>query len=468
MTVPVAATAATESRSRLSVIIVFGAVVFCYAALEAMRGPALPVIQQGVGASAASVAWVFTGMELTAAVSLPLVSRLADLRGRKRLFLIVLTIVIAGTAVSATATSIVVLALGQVLQGVGSGFVPLALGMFTDTNPAAEAKSGTGLVIGMTALGAIAGLILAGPLLAVLSYHWLFWLPLCGLVLVWVLAVFLLPSGGSRGAGRVDWWGAVLLGTALAAVLLGMTMAPEWGWTSPGFLVLVALGVLLLAGFVARELRVEAPLVDLRLGGRAMLATCVVAFAVGWATITTYLTIPVIVTAPPEAGYGLGAATTVVGLLVLPIGVVAAVTAPFTGRLERALGAKRLMVLSCVPIAMSSAIMLIGRHDAVLLALAAGVMGLGLGVGLTQATNVVVSAAPRDRVASASGFLMIVRAVGNTLGAQITGSLLAGATVVGTRSPTWSMLTTVLLVATALGLVATVAAVALPRRVTAV
>lgn len=82
-----------------------------------------------------------------------------------------------------------------------------------------------------------------------------------------------------------------------------------------------------------------------------MLVTCVVAFAVGWATMTTYLTVPTIVTASPAAGYGLDSTTATVGLLIVPFGVVAAATAPLAGALERALGAKLLMVLSCLPCA---------------------------------------------------------------------------------------------------------------------
>lgn len=467
MATSVAPTTVRAPRAPTAVIVVLGAVVFIYAVLEAMRVPALPLIQQGVGASTASVVWVFTGMELAAAVSLPLISRLADIRDKKKLFMVVLASVVVGIFVSGVANSILVLAIGQILQGVGSGFVPLALGMLKEAGLGARAKSGTGLVIGMTALGFIGGLVLVGPVVATLSYHWIFWFPLCGMVLVGVLAVLVLPSTEVRADGRVDWAGAVVLGSALIAVLLGLTKAPSWGWTSPGFLALVAAGTLLLVAFVLLELRLEQPLVDLRIGGRALLVTCVVAFAVGWATITTYLTVPTIVTAPPTAGYGLGATTTTVGLLVVPFGVVAAATAPLTGLLERAVGAKVLMVLSCVPIAASSVIVMLGRHDAVLLAVASAVMGLGMGVGLTQAMNIVATSVPAERMASATGLAMIVRAVGNTLGAQIAGSMLAASIVAGTSLPTWSTLMVVLVFATVIGVLAMVISFALPRQITA-
>lgn len=454
----------TRPRTGFPTTAVLGGVVLVLSLLESMLVPALPLIEHGVGASAASITWVFTGLLLSGSVCTPLIGRLADIHNKKTVFLVVCGVVAVGVLLSAVATSIVVLAIGQILQGAGLGFAPLAIGILGDTQSPEKARTGNGLIIGMSALGSVAGLLLSGPLLTVLPYNWLYWLPLAALVILGIVAVPVLPSTPAGGLGTVDWMGAVLLSTGLFAVLIALTEAPTWGWSSMPFLGLVALGVVLLAGFAMVELKIEQPLVDLRAGGKAVIVTCVVAFAVGWAVYAVYLSLPTIVAAPPVTGYGLGATPTTSGLLLLPLGVFGAVSAVLTGRLERILGSKTLMVLSCLPIVASSAILFLARHDGTVLALASALAGLGIGVGLTQAMNIVASSVPIERLASASGFLLVLRQVGGTLGAQVSGSVLASDLIPRTPLPTWFSFGAIFWISTVVGLAAIAASLALPRR----
>ncbi|RZQ64595.1 MFS transporter [Amycolatopsis suaedae] len=438
-------------------------VVLIYTVLESMLAPALPLIQAGVDASAASIAWVFTGPGLAAAVCTPLISRLADVHDKKKVFFGVLAVVVAGVVLAGAATSVLVLAVGQTLQGAGLGFVPLALGILRDSQDQATARNGNGLVIGLSGFGVVAGLLLAGPLLTVLPYRWLYWIPLAVLLLIGAVAFRLLPAMAPADRGSVDWAGAGLLGTGLLALLIGVTMAPTWGWGSVAFLALEAGAVACLVLFVVVERRVDQPLVDFRVGGRAVLVTCGVAFTVGWSTVTTSLTMPTIVAAPPAVGYGLGSDAATAGLLLVPLGVVAMVAASLTGRLERIVGSRPLMVLSCLPIVAAVAAMFAGRHDAWVLALSSGLMGLGTGIGLTQAMNVVAESVPARRVTSVSGLVLVIRAVGGTLGAQVAGSLLGSDTVAGTPLPTWPAFSLVFLVGTVVAIAAAATAFTLPR-----
>ncbi|MBN6038518.1 MFS transporter [Amycolatopsis sp. 195334CR] len=452
-------------KSGASATAVLGLVILVYTVLESMLVPALPLIQDGVGASASSITWVFTGLLLSGTVATPLVGRLADIYDKKAVFLVVLGIVAVGTLLGAVATSIVVLAIGQVLQGAGLGLVPLSLGILRDTQPAARARIGNGLVVGMSGLGSVIGLLLAGPLLTALPYNWLYWLPLAALVLLGAAAVPVLPAARPpTGDVRVDWVGAALLSGGLLAVLIGLTQSPSWGWWSAEFLSLGAAGLTLLAVFVVVELKVRQPLIDLRSGGRSVIITCVVAFAVGWATYAVFLSLPTIVAAPPSTGYGLGDTPSTAGLLLIPLGVVAAASAPLAGLLERVLGAKMVLVLSCLPIVASAAVLFLARHEGVVLAFASGLAGLGIGIGLTQAMNIVSSAVPAERMASASGLLLVVRSIGATVGVQVSGSVLASDPVPGTALPTWSSFSAVFLMATVVGVGAVIAGAALPGR----
>ena len=163
-----------EPRLTLAVLAL---AIFSYSALETMLAPALPLIQQAVGASTPAIAWVFTGVLLSGAVSIPVISRLADTRDKRGVLLGVLIVVCAGTLVAALATSVAVLIVGQLLQGTGLGLVPLGVGIVRDTQPPARVRSANGLIIGVAALGSAVGLLVAGPIVARIPYTWLFWFP---------------------------------------------------------------------------------------------------------------------------------------------------------------------------------------------------------------------------------------------------------------------------------------------------
>ncbi|ALG08361.1 MFS transporter [Kibdelosporangium phytohabitans] len=445
-------------------LIVLGGVTFVYSTLEAMLAPALPLIQAGVGGTPSSIAWVFTGLLLSAAVCTPLISRLGDLYDKKKLFIAVLAAVALGTALAGLATSVPVLAIGQMLQGAGLGLTPLSIGLMREALPEERTKSGNAMIIGTSSLGVVAGPLLAGPLTSVMSYRWLFFLPFILLVVLIAVAFRVLPTTTATAHGNVDWLGAVLLSGGLLALLLGLTLAPAWGWTSAGFIAMAVGALALLAAFVMTRRRLANPLVDLRVRGRTVLVVCMVSFAVGWAVFATYIALPTIAAAPVATGYGLESNATVTGWILVPSGVLAGISAFVVRPLERLLGAKALMALSCVPILAAPGVLLLDRPSLGLLVTSAALMGLGIGLGLTQAMNLVVSSVPADRVTSVTGLMFVVRAIGGTLGAQVGGSTLASDVIPSTALPTWSAFTTLLTITVVIGLFAVLVTAALPRK----
>ncbi|USX52822.1 MFS transporter [Lentzea sp. HUAS12] len=223
MSTEVAIERTPTTRNNLAAVVVLCVAGLTYATLEGMVAPALPILQQAVGASPAAIAWVFTGLLLTGTVSVPLVGRLSDVYGPKRVLLGVLVITSLGVVCAALADSIVLLALGQSLQGVGVGFVPLSITALSRLR-AGSGKGGVGLVIAMAGLGTIAGGLLAGPLLAALSYRFIYWIPLGVLVLTGLAMVLVLPDARPESRQRIDWAGAALLAGGLVSLLLGVTM----------------------------------------------------------------------------------------------------------------------------------------------------------------------------------------------------------------------------------------------------
>lgn len=430
----------TSRRSRAGAVVLLGVVVLSYTTLENMLAPALPLMQQALGASPAEIAWVFTGLLLAGTVSVPLIGRLADVHDPRRVLLVVLAIVAAGVALAAAASSIVVLAIGQVLQGAGLGFVPLCMVMLRNLRSGASMASSVGLIMGAGGLGTIFGGLLAGPILAVLPYQFLYWIPLGVLVLCWALVLVLLPAMSPQAEsahGRIDWLGAGLLAGGLLALLLGVTLIASLGWGVPVVLGLIVAAVVLLGAFAVVELRTTDPLVDLRVGGRRMTVIYAVGFASGWAAASTMVTLPMIVAGPAETGYGLGEPPLTTGLLYMVVGTVSAGSSFLVGPLERLVGAKPLLVLSCLPILVAPVVPLVAGPGLVQLVIVSAAVGIGSGLGFTQAMNLVMAAVPAARVGSATGATGVVRAVAATLGAQVTGSILTLTVLPGQQQPAW-------------------------------
>jgi MFS family permease len=438
-------------------------VALTYSTLEGMVAPALPILQQAVGASPAAIAWVFTGLLLSGTVAAPLIGRLADVYGPKRVLLAVLALVALGTLLAGLAGSMVVLALGQALQGFGLGFVPLSIAILSGMRRGSSGKGSVGLIIGMSGFGTVAGGLLAGPLLTVLPYRFIYWIPLGVLALTGLLVTWVLPATASSTQRRIDWAGATLLSGGLVALLLGITFVPTAGWSSALVLLLLAGAVVLLASFFVVERRTAQPLVDLRVGGRSMVVTYIIGFATGWAGAATFVLLPLIVAAPTASGYGLGESPLTTGALLTVFGLLGAAAAPLAAPLERLIGTRLVLVLSCLPLVAAPVVLLFGHPGFPRLVVVAGLIGLGSGLGFSQAMNVVVGAVPVARLGSASSTVYVVRGVGSTLGAQVTGSLLTLTILPGLGVSAWSGFLIALSTATVIAVVASLSAGSLPR-----
>jgi MFS family permease len=439
--------------------------VFAYKGLETILSPALPLIQDSLGATEAQIAWVITGVLLTGAVATPLIGRLSDIRDKKSILLTVLAIVAAGTVVSGLSSSVLMLTCGQLLQGVGLAVVPLAFGIIRDTQTEARIKSGNGAVIAFVYAGTAFALVGSGLLVSVLPWRWLFAVPFAIIVIIFLAAWRLVPSCPPVNHGRVDYAGAALLGSGMAVILVGITKAPEWGWLSAKFGSTLLLCVALLSVFVVVELRSSEPLIDMRLlATRPLAVSCLVYLLGGFATNALFLAVPMLVQQPTTTGFGLGASEFTTGLLLLPLGLAGAVVAPLTGRLDRQVGG-RITMLAGVALTGVSFVLLFTANGNFLMVIGATLlMGASGGIMLTQAMNTVALTSPASRIGAFSGLAFVVKAVGGTLGVQLSGSILT--TGNSASGPNWASFTIVFTMGLTITALVAVSCLLLPRKTT--
>ncbi|GAB2600886.1 MFS transporter [Paractinoplanes abujensis] len=330
--------------------------VACYAvllvsALQTLVVPVVATIQADLGVTTSAASWVVTANLLAAAVLTPSLGRLGDLYGRRPVMLGVLIVVLLGSVLAATTSSLPLLLVARVAQAASFGLFPLAISVLREELPPQRLTGAMALVSGMLSVGAGFGLVVTGLLMRDGgNYHDLFWLATV-LTVIGLAGVWQLPRRPGAATGRLDWGGAALLGLGLVLLILPLEEGNGWGWGSPRVLGSLAAAVVVLTAFFRYERRVAHPLVSPRmLRHRPIVVANAAGLFLGFSMFAVFLAVSAFVQTPPAiAGYGFGASVLAASLVYLLPGTAGGViTAPLGGRLVARFGAKSTLVIAAV------------------------------------------------------------------------------------------------------------------------
>jgi EmrB/QacA subfamily drug resistance transporter len=397
-----------------------------YALLQSLVAPALPALQHDLHTSEDGVSWVLTAYLLSASVATPLIGRLGDMHGKERLLVIALAVLAVGTLVSALATTLTVMLVGRVVQGTAGGIFPLAFGIIRDEFPRERVAGAIGLMSSLLGVGAGAGVVLAGPIVDHLSIHYLFWLPLIPILVATVLTYLLVPESPLKVPGSVNWAGAALLSAGLVALLVGVSETPSWGWLSARTLGSIAVGVVLLALWVASEARSTHPLVDMRMMRiRGVWTTNAVALLLGFGMYSSFILLPEVVETPTRVGYGFGSSVTQAGLFLVPSTVTMLLAGSQTGWLEERFGSKPLLLGGTLLTASAFAILAFARSESWEIYLASALLGIGIGLAFASMANLIIENVGPAQTGIATGMNTVTRTVGGAFGGAATASIVA-------------------------------------------
>jgi predicted MFS family arabinose efflux permease len=230
--------------------------------------PLLPAFPALLDTAPGTVAWLVTSTLLSGAVCAPVLGRLGDMYGKRRMLLVALAIMSLGSALGAVSSEFAVVLAARALQGTALGVIPLGISIMRDLLPEEKVMSGTALMSATLGTGGAVGLPLAGLVAQHASWQWLFAgsAVLGALQIVLVLAV--VRESEQRSGGRFDVPGALGLSAALICLLLAISKSSVWGWSSGATLGLLAASAALFTVWGSYELRVPTPLVDLRVSAR--------------------------------------------------------------------------------------------------------------------------------------------------------------------------------------------------------
>jgi len=398
--------------------------VAAFALLQSLVIPVLTTVQHQLHTTQDTVTWVLTAYLLSASVMTPILGRVGDMIGKERVFVATLVALAVGSLLAAVAPSIGVMIVARVIQGVAGGMIPVAFGIIRDEFPADKVPGAIGTLASLTAVGGGLGIVLAGPIVDALDYHWLFWLPMILTVAAAVAAVLFVPESPVRTAGRISWLPAVLLSTWLVALLVALSEAPEWGWGSGRVLGLLAGAVVLAAGWVTAELRAAWPLIDMKMMRRtAVWTNNMVSLLLGVGMYATFAFLPEFVQTPSAAGYGFSASITRAGLMLLPSAVTMFITGMFAGRLAVRLGGKTLVTGGCLIGAAAMAVLAFAHQQQWEIYFAAALMGVGFGLAFSAMSALIVMAVPASQTGVASGMNANIRTIGGSIGSAAMASI---------------------------------------------
>lgn len=213
-------------------------------------------------------------------------------------------------------------------------------------------------------MGSGVGLVLAGPIVDHLDYHWLFWVPMIITAVAAVAAVLFVPESPVRSPGRINWGAALLLSAWLVALLLAVSKGPAWGWGSGLTLGLFASAVVAAAAWIVVELKSRTPLIDMRtMRIPAVWTTNLVAVLTGAGMYAMMTFLPQLLQTPKAvAGYGLSASITQSGIYLLPLSAAMFVIGLTIGPLSARISPKFIVLIGSL-ITVPAFVMLAIGHD---------------------------------------------------------------------------------------------------------
>ncbi|WP_203817354.1 MFS transporter [Paractinoplanes ferrugineus] len=412
-------------------------VVLLVSALQTLVVPVVSNIQADLGVSATSASWVVTANLLAAAVLTPMLGRLGDLYGRRPVMLGVLLIVLAGSVLAATTSSLALLLVARVAQAASFGLFPLSIGVLREELPPRRLTGAMATVSGMLAVGAGLGLTVTGLLMAHGGdYHQLFWLA-TALSVIGVAGVWTLPRRAAVATGRLDWIGAGLLGLGLVLLLMPLEEGNSWGWGSARVLGSLAAAVLVLIVFVLAERRIRQPLVTMRmLTHRPLVIANLAGLFLGFSMFAIFLAVSYLVQTPPAiTGYGFGSTVLAASVVYLLPGTAAGVvTAPLGGRLVGRFGPKNTLITAAV-LAFAGFGMLVVRHAATWeIIVGAFVVNTAVMFGYAALPALLIAHVSPAETGIANSVNSIARSIGMSLGTafvvtMVTRNLIPGAPV---------------------------------------
>jgi EmrB/QacA subfamily drug resistance transporter len=395
---------------------------------------ALPSIQRDLHIGISELEWIVNGYALTFAVLMLTGGKLADMLGRRRMFIVGLLIFTVASFACGMAPNAHFLIGARVVQGAGAALMnPSTLSIITATFPPRQRGMAIGIWAGTSALALAIGPLVGGLITQYVDWSWIFFINVPVGVLGMVVARLVIDeSRDTSHEQRLDLPGLVTSAVGLFGLTYGLIEANNYGWTSTRILVCFAIAVVGLGAFILLELRQRIPMLDLSLFKNGTFAGAnVTMMLVALAMFGVFFYVSLYLQNI------LGYSPTKAGASFLPMTILIILIAPFAGRYSDKIGSRWLVGLGMLLVAGSLLIFSrLGLHSTwwdLFPGLIVG--GVGMALTMTPVTAAAMGSVEVDKAGVGSAVLNSMRQVGGSLGIAIMGAIVAASLTVSPTSP---------------------------------
>lgn len=428
---PVAAageqTAAPATGAVVAVLALAGIVV---SLMQTLVIPIIPKLPELLSAEPSDTAWTITATLLASAVATPVVGRLGDMFGKRRMLLFSLGMLVVGSVVAGLSSSLLPMIVGRSLQGLAAGVIPLGISIMRDVLPAEKLAGAIAIMSASLGVGGAFGLPIAAVIAEYADWHYLFWVSAILGAIVAVVIVMVVPESPVRSGGSFDFVGAVSLSATLVALLLAVSKGADWGWTSPVTLICIAIAVIGAVIWVGWERNQREPLIDVRVAmRRQVLLTNIISVLFGFAMFAASMVFPQVIQMPEATGYGMGGSMLVAGLVMAPFGLMLLIAAPVSSLITNNFGPRITLMAGAVVVGAGYLLGVYIMHSIWQLIVVGLVIGAGTGLAYGAMPALIMGAVPPSQTGAANSFNTLMRALGTSFASAIAGVVIAQLTM---------------------------------------
>ncbi|WPB90905.1 MFS transporter [Streptomyces malaysiensis] len=406
---------------------------FCGIAVSVMQTLVVPLVAelpQLLHTTSSNASWVVTATLLAGAVSTPVMGRVGDMFGKRRMLMVALALMVIGSLTCAVTSDLVVMVVGRAIQGGAMGAIPLGISIMRDELPPHKLGSAMALMSSSLGIGGALGLPAAAFVVQHTNWHALFY-GAAGLgAISMALVLSVVPESSVRTPSRFDAIGALGLTAGLVCLLLPITKGGDWGWTSGTTLGLFGAAVVILLLWGVFELRTAEPLVDLRTTARRqVLLTNLTSIMVGFSFYAMSLILPQLLQLPEATGYGLGQSMVMAGVYFAPMGVAMMLVSPLSARINAVRGPKVSLVIGLIVIGATYGAGLVMIDHIWQIVVISTALGIGIAIAYSAMPTLIVSSVPAAETGAANGLNSLMRAIGMSTSSAVVGVILAHQTI---------------------------------------
>lgn len=390
--------------------------------VETMVTPALPILVSDFHTNYDSLSWIITAYILSGTVSAAIFGRLADIYGKKRIFVLLAGVYTVAVSFGGFATDLPQFIAVRAVQGVGMGMFPVAYALLNDEVPRENLALAQGIISSTFTGGAAVGLVAGAYITQYYGWQWSYHSAIPIAIALLISAAIVVKESPIRRKESIDFAGVGALSLSVILLILGLSEGQYWGWHSIAILSVFALSIVFLGVFVAIERVVKMPFINLRLlrVRNIFLANITGLFAMSGMFFLFY-TVPALLQDPSPAGFGMSIFHS--GLIMLPAAIASMIFAPLSAAVTNRRGPKVTILIGGIVLFLSYLALLFNRQTTISVLEDTTMMGISLSFIFVGVINILLVSTPQKDAGVSTGMNVVFRNIGSSIAPAIGGVL---------------------------------------------